>query len=330
MELELELEPALSPPTPCDSSTAWMYRPQSIHDEKTEAYPVEWDIFDRIMQDRESDECALAFLGPGKNPFHVGNDRKRVDINGFHDRASHLTKHILRLFARQRGITLTGRMEPCTTCIPARRRRTDVPKRSEGRAGKAPGDLLHIDMCGPYTTIIGGNHYMFYAVDAATVYIANVALRRKSDVVAVFWRCIVDLAHKTGTTIRSVRGNCDSLWTSKDFCDFCSTIGVAVQHSPRRAHQYNGVVKNAIQRCNKIAMAFRRAAARLLWPGGFSCFRGLNARGDKLWTEPAKDAAQKLNQAGSPSNPGRASPQELFTGKNGAFLVVPVLSVRFH
>ena len=66
MELELELETAVSHPTPCDSSTAWIYRPQSISDETTEAYAVEWDIFDRMMQDRESKECALAILGPGK------------------------------------------------------------------------------------------------------------------------------------------------------------------------------------------------------------------------------------------------------------------------
>ena len=66
MELELELETALSHPTPCGSSTAWIYRPQSISDVKTETYAVEWDIFDRMMQDRESDECALAIFGPGK------------------------------------------------------------------------------------------------------------------------------------------------------------------------------------------------------------------------------------------------------------------------
>ena len=291
------------------------------------AYAVECDNSDRMMQ--ESAERALAILDPGKNPFHVGNDRKRVDINVFHDRAGHLSEPILRESARQRGITPTGRMEPCTTCIPARGTRADVPKRGEGRAGKAPGDLLHIDMCGPYTTTIGGNHYMFYAVDAATGYIANYALRRKSDAVAVFRRCIVDLAHKAGTRIRCVRGDCDALWTSKDFRDFCSTMGIAVQHSPPGAQQYNGVVENAIQRSNKIAMASRRAAERRLGPGGFSCVRGLDARGDKLWAESAKDAAQKLNQAASPSNPGRASPQELFTGNKGAFLVVPFSQYGF-
>ena len=130
-----------------------------------------------------------------------------------------------------------------------------MPKRREGRSGKAPGDLLHIDMCGPYTTTIGGNNYMFFAVDAGTGYIANYALRRKSDAVAVFRRCIVDLTHKAGTRIRCVRGDCDAIWTSKDFRDFCSTMGIAVQHSPPGAQQYNGVVESAIQRCNKIAMA---------------------------------------------------------------------------
>ena len=96
MELELELETALSHPTPCDSSTAWIYRPQSISDVKAAAYAVEWDNSDRMMQERESAARALALLGPGKNPFHVGNNRKRVDINVFHDRAGHLSEPILR------------------------------------------------------------------------------------------------------------------------------------------------------------------------------------------------------------------------------------------
>ena len=84
-------------------------------DVQAAAYAVEWDNSDRMM--RESAERALAILGPGKDPFHVGNDCKRVDINVFHDRAGHLSEPILRESARQRGITLTGRMEPCTCLL---------------------------------------------------------------------------------------------------------------------------------------------------------------------------------------------------------------------
>ena len=64
MELELELDTGLSNPTPCDSSSAWIYRPQSISDVQAAAYAVEWDNSDRMMQ--ESAERALAILGPVK------------------------------------------------------------------------------------------------------------------------------------------------------------------------------------------------------------------------------------------------------------------------
>ena len=65
------------------------------------AYAVEYDNSDRMMQ--ESAERALAILDPGKNPSHVGDDCKRVDINVFHDRAGHLSKPILRNLLGSKG-----------------------------------------------------------------------------------------------------------------------------------------------------------------------------------------------------------------------------------
>ena len=64
MELELELETVLSHPTPCDSSTALIYRPQSISDVKAAEYAVEWDNADRMMQERESAERCLLYTSP--------------------------------------------------------------------------------------------------------------------------------------------------------------------------------------------------------------------------------------------------------------------------
>ena len=70
-------------------------------------------------------------LVPGRNPFHVGNKPRSMDINVFHDSTGHLSEPILRESARQQGITLTGRMEPCNSCLPARGQ--------EGAGGKEEG-----------------------------------------------------------------------------------------------------------------------------------------------------------------------------------------------
>ena len=131
----------------------------------------------------------------------------------------------------------------------------------------APNDVLAVDMCGPFTPSLGGNLYMFYGVDHATGYIVNYGLRRKSEALAVFKRCVVDMAHKAGTAVKCVRGDCDALWTSRGFVEFCDSMGIAREHSPPGAQQYNGVAESAIQRCNKVGMASRRSALLRLGHG---------------------------------------------------------------
>ena len=66
--------------------------------------------------------------------------------------------------------------------------------------------MLAIDMRGPFTPSLGGNLYIFYGVDHATRYIVNYGLRRKSEALAVFKRCVVDMAHKAGTAVKVCPG----------------------------------------------------------------------------------------------------------------------------
>ena len=155
---------------------AWCVSPEIIPVEMDEPLASVWD-------DPERAKNAVAVLVPGLNPFHVGNKPRSVDINLFHDRTGHLSEPILRESARQQGITLTGRMEPCNSCLPARGQRAPAAKkRSGGRVERdlAPNDVLAVDMCGPFTPSLGGNLYMFYGVDHATGYIVNYGLRRKA------------------------------------------------------------------------------------------------------------------------------------------------------
>ena len=81
----------------------------------------------RVWDDSERAKNAFAVLVSGRNPFHVGNKPRSMDINVYHDRTGHLSEPILRESARQQGVTLTGRMEPC---IPL------ADERAEGAGGE--------------------------------------------------------------------------------------------------------------------------------------------------------------------------------------------------
>ena len=188
---------------------------------------------------------AFAVLVPGRHPFYIVYKPRSMDIDMFHDRTCHLSEPILRESARQQGITLTDRMKPCNSCLPARGQRVPVANRSGGRVESdlAPDGVLAIDLCGPFTPSLGRNLYMFYGVDHATGYIVNYSLRRKSEALAVFKRCVVDMAHKAGTAVKCVRGDCDALWTSRGFVE---SMGIAREHSPPGSQQYNGVAESAI------------------------------------------------------------------------------------
>ena len=70
-------------------------------------------------------------------------------------------------------------------------------------------------------------------------------------------------------TVKCVRGDCDALWTSRGFLEFCDSMGIAREHSPPGAQQYNGVAESAIQRCNKVGMASRCSALRRFGARGF-------------------------------------------------------------
>ena len=116
----------------------------------------------RVWDDSERANKAFAVLVHGRKPVHVGNKPRRMEINVFHDRTGHLPEPIVRESARQQGIALTGRMELCNSCLPARGQRGSVAKRSGGLVERdlAPNDVLAIDMCGPFTISLGGNLYI--------------------------------------------------------------------------------------------------------------------------------------------------------------------------
>ena len=84
-------------------------------------------------------DVGVAPLGPGASPFSIGSTDKSVDINRFHRSLAHACEPLLRETARQRGVTLTGTLEPCSDCTKAKGKRASVPKGPGARASKPLG-----------------------------------------------------------------------------------------------------------------------------------------------------------------------------------------------
>ncbi|CAB1120726.1 unnamed protein product [Ectocarpus sp. CCAP 1310/34] len=135
-------------------------------------------------------DLGAAALGPGASPFALGSTEKFVDINCFH--RSLACEPLLRETAQQRGIVLTGKLERCTDYMRTKGRRGSVPRGPGARACKPLG-RVHLDLCGPLVPSLGGNLYLFVAVDSASRWNTVYGLRRKSDALAATKRLLADV-----------------------------------------------------------------------------------------------------------------------------------------
>lgn len=97
MSLGFELEGVLSDTSAMMGLTG-MFQPPRISPVLAEKWAWESDESERT--ERNEMERLLAVLGPGKNPFNVGNDQKSVEIETFHNRIGHFSDPFLRETAR--------------------------------------------------------------------------------------------------------------------------------------------------------------------------------------------------------------------------------------
>ncbi|CAB1102832.1 unnamed protein product [Ectocarpus sp. CCAP 1310/34] len=198
------------------------------------------------------------------------------------------------------------------------------------RRGREHGRRSH---SGVFTWIcvapsLGGNLYLFVALDSAPRWNKIYGLRRKSDALAATKRLQADVGRYDLGRIECYRIDNGTEWTRGEFRRFRDDNGIGVEFTPPGVPQYNGVVQSAIWRIMKAGMAARRSAARVL-NVDYASIPGLDPRGDRLWLVSAKWAADAFNQSATKANPGRRSPHELFTGQQGPFRVLPFFQLSY-
>jgi len=169
----------------------------------------------------------------------------------WHRRFGHLGLEATRAALTQEyatGLTHTGSFHNsrCISCLIGKS--PQQPYAHLGHRASTPGDILHMDTCGPFPTLTPQKHSSFLAsLDDCTQYGFTDLHQRKSQSYDSFRRNEAALELVTGHRIRAVR--CDG---APELChgrlgDHLRDRGIAVQVTAPYAHQQNGRIERYIR-----------------------------------------------------------------------------------
>jgi hypothetical protein len=103
---------------------------------------------------------------------HDDSKRQRlesVDINRAHELCNQPGEMKLQEMARVFGWKLTGVLKSCSACAKAKVTAKSVPKMTTKKCkASKPGEVLHLDMTGPYKRTHGKNRYLVCIKDTFT------------------------------------------------------------------------------------------------------------------------------------------------------------------
>ncbi|CAL9018208.1 unnamed protein product, partial [Prunus brigantina] len=107
---------------------------------------------------------------------------------------------------------------------------------------KHPLELIHTDVCGPMQNeSIGGNRYFITFIDDYSRMCWVYFLRNKSSVISVFKKFKAFVELQSGFNLKKLRSDRGGEYTSHEFLEFCSDLGMERQLTIAYSPQQNGV-----------------------------------------------------------------------------------------
>ena len=183
----------------------------------------------------------------------------------------HTGENLLRTTADYMGIKLTGKLEPCETCVQAKIRQTNIPKKKEKQVPIRPGYRLFIDISSFKHERMGGKRHWLIVVDEFSDYSHSFFLKRKTDQIELFPIWIKELKAKYGIDIKYIRldNSRENRCLQKE-CDK-QNLGIILEFSAPGAPQQNSVVERKIptlmerSREMMLAAGFSQQDKRKFW-----------------------------------------------------------------
>ncbi|KAJ0495264.1 putative RNA-directed DNA polymerase [Helianthus annuus] len=193
----------------------------------------------RILMSGRQD-CGLYFVGNSGNLMHACFNSV-IKSSTWHSRLGHPSDQVLAVLKQTLNIP-SSEHEPCEICHRAKQVRVPFPL-SEHKS-KSVGDLIHLDVWGPYkVTSYDGYKYFLTVVDDYSRAVWCYFLQNKSEVfenIKVFYELVLTQFKKKIKVIRSDNG---TEFVNNQMHNFCLSKGILHQTSCAYTPQQNGIVE---------------------------------------------------------------------------------------
>jgi transposase InsO family protein len=191
-----------------------------------------------------------------------------------------------RLTAKHYGLTVSGKLEPCTHCGMAKARQTNLAKSTDVRS-QIKGERLFIDLSWTLQPSYGGTKYWLLVMDDLTGYVWSFFLKTKDEVAETVLALRRRRLQHQKITVKYIR--CDNAGEHLTLQDRCNEegLGITFEFTSRNTPQHNGRIERKFQ------TLYGRVKSMLNYHSGIPL--GRMRKG--LWTEAKWSAAGGNNNA---------------------------------
>ena len=147
----------------------------------------------------------------------------------------------------------------CSDCLAFKASRKPVSKSAQ-RCAASAGDVLHLDVIGPFPPSIHGSKYAMVWLDEKTRFMECVFIKTKNDVCEALRRFIATTAVPVNRGAL-VQTDSDPVFTAHRFVATCKELGLRVRYSPPHVHQHNGLVERSIRTLKESAASMLHTSA---------------------------------------------------------------------
>jgi transposase InsO family protein len=127
---------------------------------------------------------------------------------------------------------------PCEGCLHGKMTKRSYRPSPQRKAN--PLDLIHMDLVELPVLSIGSFKYMLSIIDDHSSYGRDFYLKEKSDTLEKFQQYITWAERQFNTKLKAIRSDHGGEFTSKDFDEFLSKLGIERQLSAPYEHEQNG------------------------------------------------------------------------------------------